>query len=147
MIIISTSSLFSLALNNYKRYTDIRQVKHDVHIASKYIEKNLREFNQEDIIFNSNKNIFQGKNYNNENVRIDLSGQISYKTNTMIYFYKYRGQVRVNKNGEHNVLCENIDDIIVNELIEGQLIEIEIVADKVEYSAKIKLNLNYEKEK
>ena len=67
MLIISTSSLFTLALNGYKRYTDIWQIKHNVHIASRYIEKGLREFNQEDIIFSSDKSVFQGKNYNNKN--------------------------------------------------------------------------------
>lgn len=145
MIIIGTSSLFCLALNNYKHYTGLRQTKHDVHLASKYIEKRLREFNQEDIIFDSDKNIFQGKNYKNEDTWVDLSGKMSLKKNTMIYFYKPTKEIRVNKNRENNVLCGNIGDVTVNELIEGRLIEIEITAYTTGYSTKIKLNLNYRK--
>ncbi|NMA03776.1 MAG: hypothetical protein GX925_03615 [Clostridiales bacterium] len=143
IIIISSSLLFSFALNSYKYYTDTWQIKHDVHITLKYIEKNLREFNQENIIFDSSKNMFQGKNYNNDNVLIDLSGEISQVKNTLIYFCRAEKQTRVSKNREHNVLCDNIGDIIINELIEGRLIEIEVIADKIEYSAKIRLNLNY----
>jgi prepilin-type N-terminal cleavage/methylation domain-containing protein len=145
IIIILTFSLFSFALNSYKRYTDIRQIKYDVHMALKYIEKGLRELNQEDIIFDSNKNIFQSKNCNNENVWVDLSGKKSLKKNSLIYFYRITKEIRVNKNNENNVLCGNIDNVTVNELIEGQLIEIEVIADKIEYSDKIKLNLNYRK--
>ncbi|MGB4313205.1 MAG: prepilin-type N-terminal cleavage/methylation domain-containing protein [Natronincolaceae bacterium] len=145
IITIITSSLFSFAFNSYKRYTDTRQIKYDVYIASKYIEKGLKEFNQEDVIFDSDKNIFQSKNCNNENVWVDLSGKKSLKKNTLIYFYRVTKEIRVNKNNEHNVLCGNIDDVAVNELIEGRLIEIEVIADKIEYSNKIKLNLNYRK--
>lgn len=114
-------------------------------MALKYIEKGLRELNQEDIIFDSNKNIFQSKNCNNENVWVDLSGKKSLKKNSLIYFYRITKEIRVNKNNENNVLCGNIDNVTVNELIEGQLIEIEVIADKIEYSDKIKLNLNYRK--
>lgn len=146
IIITSIFLLFSFAFNNYKHYIDSRQIKHDVHITLKYIEKRLKEFNQEDIIFDGDKNIFQGKNYDNKSVWVDLSGKKSFKTNTMIYFYRPTKEIRVNKDKEHNVLCGNIGDIIVNELVEGQLIEIEVIADKIEYSAKIKLNLNYSKE-
>lgn len=146
IIITAASSLFALAFNGYKRYTDTRQIKYDVHIASKYIEKGLREFNQEDIIFDSDKNIFQSKNCDCDNVWVDLSGKKSLKKNTLIYFYRTTKEIRVNKNGEHNVLCGNIDDVTVNELIEGQLIEIEVIADKIEYSNKIRLNLNYRKD-
>ncbi|MGI6426656.1 MAG: prepilin-type N-terminal cleavage/methylation domain-containing protein [Natronincolaceae bacterium] len=145
IIIIITSSLFSFTLNSYKRYTDTRQIKYDVHIASKYIEKGLKEFNQEDIIFDSEKNIFQSKNCNNENIWVDLSGKKSLKKNTLIYFYRTTKEIRVNKNNENNVLCGNIYNVVVNELIEGRLIEIEVIADEIEYSNKIKLNLNYRK--
>lgn len=143
IIITGSSLLFSFAFNSYKHYTDTWQIKHDVHTTLKYIEKNLREFNQKNIIFDSNENIFRGKNYNNDDVLIDLSGEISQVKNTLIYFCRAEKQTRVSKNKEHNVLCDNIGDIIINELIEGRLIEIEVIADKIEYSAKTRLNLNY----
>ena len=144
IIITSIFLLFSFAFNNYKHYIDSRQIKHDVHITLKYIEKRLKEFNQEDIIFDRQEYI-SGK-IMIKSVWVDLSGKKSFKTNTMIYFYRPTKEIRVNKDKEHNVLCGNIGDIIVNELVEGQLIEIEVIADKIEYSAKIKLNLNYSKE-
>ena len=143
IIIINIFLLFSFTFNSYRYYVHLKQIKHNVHITLKYIEKRLNEFNQADIIFDSDENTFQGKNYNDENVWIDLSGKKSLKKNTMIYFYKATKEIRVNKNNEHNILTDNIGDIIVNELIKGQLIEIEVVADRAEYSAKIRLNLNY----
>ena len=51
----------------------------------------------------------------------------------------------VNKNNENNVLCGNIGNVTVNELIEGKLIEIEVTAYKTGYSVKTRLNLNYRK--
>lgn len=147
IIITGIFSLFSFVFGSYKHYMDTWQIKHDVHIALKYIEKRLREFNQVDIVFDSDKNIFRGKNYKNESARVDLSGNISYKMNTMVYFYKSKGEIRFNKNNEHNVLADNIKDVTVNELVEGQLIEIEVIPNKTEYSDKIRLNLSYKKEK
>ena len=137
--------MFSFAFNSYRRHTDLWQTKHEVYIASKYIEKSLREFNQEDIIFDSDNNIFQGKDYNDKDAWVYLSGKRSFKTNTLIYFYDATKEIRVNKNNENNVLCGNIGNVTVNELIEGKLIEIEITAYKTDYSVKTRLNLNYRK--
>lgn len=146
IIMVGAFLLFSSACNNYKHYIDSLQTKHDVDITLKYIEKRLREFNQEDIIFDSKKNIFQGKNYDNKVVWVNLSGEIPQNRNmTLIYFDKSKKKVGVNKNQEHNVLARNIGDIIVNELVEGRLLEIEVISDRTGYSAKIKLNLNYSK--
>ncbi len=143
IIMTGTFLLFSFVFDSYNHYIDFQQVKHNVHITLKYIEKRLKEFNQESIVFDSDTNIFQGKRYDDKTVRVDLSGEKSFKTNTMIYFYKPKNEIRVNKNGEHNVLSCGIEDIIVRELVKSRLIEIEVIADKAEYSAKIKLNLNY----
>lgn len=145
IIIINASSVLSFAINSYKHYTETWQVEHNQQLALKYIEKRLKEFNQESIIFDSKNNIFQGTRHNGQIGYVDLSGKISYNKNTMIYFYKTRKEVRVNKNSEHNVLVSNIDDVIVNELIEGKLIEIEVVINKNKNPYKIRLNLNYGK--
>lgn len=145
MIMISISLILSFALNSYGRHTDDWQTKHDVYIASKYIEKSLREFNQEDIIFDGDNNIFQGKDYDNKSAWVYLSGKRPFKTNILIYFYDDTKEIRVNKNNENNVLCGNIGNVTVNELIEGKLIEIEVTAYKTGYSVKTRLNLNYRK--
>lgn len=105
----------------------------------------MREFNQESIIFDNEKNIFQGKNYDNKTIWVNLSGEESSKNNTLIHFHKPRKEIRVNKNDENNVLTGNIQDVIINELVEGQLIEIEVITNKNKYSDKIKLNLKYRK--
>lgn len=146
IIIISISFLFCFVLNSYKHYIELWQTEHDADITLKYIEKRLREFNQESIIFYSKENIFKGKNYDNKNMWIDLSGKKPLGNNRLIYFYKSKKEIRVNKNNEHNVLTDNIEDVIINELVEGQLIEIEVITNKSNYSKKIKLNLNYKKE-
>lgn len=103
------------------------------------------EYNQKSIIYHNKDNIFEGKDYNNKTAWIDLSGRLSRKQNTLINFYKDKGEIRVNKNNENNVLSKNIKEVIVNELIEGELVEIEIITYKSGYSSKTKLKLEYSK--
>lgn len=146
MIILGTLLILNSTMKSYSYHTDGLQEEHQVDYTLKYIEKRLREFNQQNIIFDSTQNIFKGKNDIDENAFIDLGGKTSYKKNTMIYFYRSRQEIRVNKNTEHNVLVKQIEDIIVRELVEGKLIEIEVIAAGGEYSNKIKLNLDYRKD-
>lgn len=145
IILISTSILFYFVFSSYKHHTETWETEHDAQIVLKYIEKRLREFNQENIIFDDKKNVFQGKTHENKSVWVDLSGEISNRTNTLIYFYKAKREIRVNKNNEHNVLSSNIKDVIITELVEGKLIEVEVITGGTNYSSKIKLNLNYRK--
>ncbi|WP_246579310.1 hypothetical protein [Alkaliphilus flagellatus] len=103
------------------------------------------ECNQKSIIYYGEEKIFQGRDYNNKIAWIDLSGEISRKQNTLINFYKDKNEIRVNKNNENNVLSNNIKNVIVNELVEGKLVEIEVITNKSRYSSKIKFKLEYTK--
>jgi len=145
IILISSSMIFSFTFNTYKNQISILEEKHDAQIVLKYIEKRLMECNQEAIIYHVNDKIFEGKDYTNKTAWVDLSGKLSRKQNTLVNFYKDKSEIRVNKNNENNVLNNNIKDVIVNELVEGKLIEIEVITNKSNYSSKIKLQLDYRK--
>lgn len=146
IILIGIFSVFNFTIRSYKNYIENLEIEHGVNYTLRYIEKRLREFNQENIIFDSEKNLFIGERHNGQKAYIDLSGRVSHRGNTLLYFYRATRQVRVNKNQENNVLVGKIDDIIVRELVEGKLIEIEVIASKIKYSNKIELGLNYRKE-
>lgn len=135
--------LFYLSFKTYKGQTELLESKYDAKIVLKYIEKRLMECNQRSIIYYEEEKIFKGKDYNNITALIDLSGNLSKERNTLINFYKDRNEIRVNKNYENNILSNNIKDVIVNEIVEGKLIEIEVVTNKPDYSSKTKLNLEY----
>jgi len=145
IILISSSMVLNFTLNTYKNQTNLLETKHDAQIVLKYIEKRLMECNQESIIYHREERTFEGKDYNNKTAWIDLSGKISKRENTLINFYKDKSEIRVNKNKENNVLSNNIKDVIVNEIVEGKLVEIEVITNKSVYSSKIKLKLEYNK--
>ncbi|QUH21668.1 prepilin-type N-terminal cleavage/methylation domain-containing protein [Alkaliphilus sp. B6464] len=145
IILISISMLFYFTFNTYKTHTEFLEAKNDAQIVLKYIEKRLMECNQKSIIYYGEEKIFQGRDYNNKIAWIDLSGKVSRKQNTLINFYKDKNEIRVNKNNENNVLSNNIKNVIVNELVEGKLVEIEVITSKSKYSSKIKFKLEYTK--
>ncbi|SES71240.1 hypothetical protein SAMN05660297_00349 [Natronincola peptidivorans] len=111
--------------------------------ALNYIEKRIRECNQQSLIYHSTEKLIEGKNHENETIWIDLSGNKRNHYNTLLYYYAEKGELRVNKNGEHNVLIDEIEDILVTEVIENQLLAIEVFAKTIDYSVKTQIKLKY----
>jgi len=72
-----------------------------------------------------------------------MSGNRRSNKNTLLYFYKSKNEVRINKDNENNVLAVGIKDIKVTEIIEGDLLEIEVFSNEIDYSAKTILKLRY----
>ncbi len=143
IILTSISVLFFSSFKTYEHKTKSLNAKHDAQIVLKYIEKRLKEFNQEDIIYDVENKTFKGKRSDNRIALINLSGKLSMKPNTLINFYKNKNQVRINKNSENNVLSNNIEGINVNEIVKGNLIEIEVITKDISYVEKIRLSVNY----
>ncbi|ABR48638.1 hypothetical protein Amet_2485 [Alkaliphilus metalliredigens QYMF] len=126
MIVILSISYLNIVVRGYITQQDTLRVERNMRFALNYIEKRIRECDQNQIIYHSDTRTIEGRNYDNQSIWIDLSGNKRSQPNTLIYFYKDTGELRVNKNNENNVLVNMINDIIVNELVEGKLIEIEI---------------------
>lgn len=129
--------------NTYKRETKTLEEKHEAYIVLRYIEKRLLECNQESMVYYRDKNLFEGKDYNNKTAYVDLSGRLSTRPNTLITFYKFKNEVRVNTNSENNIISNQIKDILVHEIVEGELLEIEVITNEMDYSRKIRLRLKY----
>ncbi len=102
--------------------------------ALNYIEKEFGKFSRNSIVYIPEKQSIKGKDYMGRDVWIDLSGQRRNDKNTLIYFHKTNGEIRINKDGENNVLCNNIEDISIKEIIENELLEITITAKQTDYS-------------
>lgn len=103
-------------------------LQQNTRFALNYIEKRIRECDKQQILYNSHEKLIKSKNGTYDILWIDLSGNKRTAPNTLLYFYRSKGELRVNKNGENNVLVEDIEDIMVTEIIEGELLEIEVFA-------------------
>lgn len=118
-------------------------LQHNTRFALNYIEKRIRECDKQQITYYPDKKSIEGKNDTYNKLWIDLSGNKRMTRNTLLYFYRSRGELRVNKNGENNVLVDGIKDIAVTEIVEGELLEIEVFASRIDYSVKTRLKLKY----
>ncbi|MCC5911459.1 MAG: prepilin-type N-terminal cleavage/methylation domain-containing protein [Clostridiaceae bacterium] len=143
IIMAILSNFFVSNISYCKDINETLEVKQNAHLALNYIKKRIRELNRSEIQYFSDEQIFKGKDSRGESSWIDLSGKITYKRNTLLYFYKTTGELRVNKAGEHNVLTDHITNIVITELVEGELVEIEVFADTINYSTKTKLKIKY----
>lgn len=118
-------------------------LQQNARFALNYIEKRIRECDKQQITYHSQQKLVEGKNETYDTLWIDLSGKKRTTPNTLLYFYRSKGELRVNKNGENNILVEGIKDIIVTEIIEGELLEIEVFSNVIDYSVKTRLKLKY----
>ncbi|AKL95283.1 hypothetical protein CACET_c18350 [Clostridium aceticum] len=143
MIMMGLIIILMQNINYCREYQEILATKQNIRLTLNYIEKRIRECNHQEIIYHAETQTIEGKNNLKEEVWIDLSGNIRYDKNTLLYFNRARGELRVNKNKEHNVLAIGIGDIIAREIIEGSLIEIEVIGADMDYSVKTKLRLRY----
>ncbi|NLM03582.1 MAG: hypothetical protein GX214_00980 [Clostridiales bacterium] len=135
-----------LCIQNLSMQEDIEKeltYKHNVRIVLNYIEKNIRECDKLKIKYHPDKKTIEGSNDIYKTFYIDMSGNRRSNKNTLLYFYKSKNEVRINKDNENNVLAVGIKDIKVTEIIEGDLLEIEVFSNEIDYSAKTILKLRY----
>ncbi|AOY77055.1 PilW family protein [Clostridium formicaceticum] len=143
IILMSLITILTQYISYYRDYHERLAIKQSTRLALNYIEKRIRECNHQQMIYHAESQTIEGQNSMQERVWVDLSGQIRYEENTLLYFNRTTGELRVNKNKEHNVLVRNIKEIIIREIIEGRLIEIEVIAAGLDYSVKTSIRLCY----
>ena len=127
----------------YDRLDETLFIQQNARFALNYIEKRIRECNYQKTTYIPQDKTIESENYYGEKIWIDLSGDKRHNSNTMLYFYKEYGQLRVNKNGEHNVLYTLIKDIIPTEIVPGELLQIKVIAEKIDYSITTTIRLKY----
>ncbi|MBB6216611.1 prepilin-type N-terminal cleavage/methylation domain-containing protein [Anaerosolibacter carboniphilus] len=143
IIILALGMFLSNSIRQHIKLIEIAEAQRKSRLALNYIEKRMMECNQLQFTFDPKTNTFTSKDYQNNEVWIDLSGNKRFTNNTLIYFYKVLGELRVNKKGEHNVLIDGIKDIKIIEILPGKLIEIEIHAENLNHSIKSRMNICY----
>ncbi len=134
IIIITLLPVCTSHLLVYNKLDNELLMQHNTRFAMKYIEKEIRKCNQKSTIYIPQDRTIMSTNYSGEKTWVDLSGNKRNEPNTLIYFNKGTMELRLNKNKEHNILCSDIKDIIVTEIVEGELLQIEIIANKINYS-------------
>ncbi|QZY56974.1 PilW family protein [Crassaminicella profunda] len=141
IIMVVFMSYFLFCIKNCNNQIERLNTKENLRYALTYIERSIKICNQKNITYNEIIKRFEGKDQENYKAFIDLSGKIQYENHVLIYFYKNKGQLRTNKNYEHNVLVEGIKKIDVTEVIKNKLIEIEIFGNVGE-SVKARFKIN-----
>ncbi|SNR86600.1 prepilin-type N-terminal cleavage/methylation domain-containing protein [Anaerovirgula multivorans] len=130
-------------LSFYNKLDDTLFIQQNTKFVLNYIEKRIRECDRQSTLYISQDKTIESKDFSGEEVWVDLSGKKRNNKNTLLYFYRSTGELRVNKNGEHNVLYTQIKDIEVTEVVEGELLQIKVIADKIDYSVTTTIKLNY----
>ncbi|QXM06009.1 PilW family protein [Crassaminicella indica] len=141
IIMTAFISYFLFCVKSCSRQIEILNTKENIRCALTYIERSIKICNQQKISYHDALKRFEGENQKGHKIYIDLSGKKQYKNHTLIYFYRNKGQLRTNKNGEHNILLDGIKDIIVTEIIKNKLIEIEVLGN-YNKSVKARLKIN-----
>lgn len=127
----------------YNHFDSTLFLQQNTRFALNYIEKRIRECNHQSIHYIPQDKTIESQNYSGEKIWIDLSGRKRNNKNTLLYFNRGTGELRANKDGEHNVLYTEIKDIVVTEVIEGELLQIQVIADKIDYSVAVTIKLKY----
>jgi len=143
IILMIAINQLNLALKSYTTQRNTLKAQRNMQFAMNYIEKRIRELDQNEIIYHGEIQTIEGKDYKQAKAWIDLSGNTRSSLNTLIYFYRDRGELRVNKNRENNVLVEEIKEVTVREITEGALIEILIYGEGIETPIKSTIKLGH----
>lgn len=136
IISIGILSYYSFNITNCHYQIEILTDQQNIRYALNYIENTIRRCNQKKIIYHADRKTLELEDDIGKTVWIDLSGNNPHNKNILIYYYKDKGQLRSNTNGEHNVLVDCIKEITVKELIKEKLIEIEVFSDNINSSVK-----------
>ena len=89
-----------------------------------FIEKNLRQLDQQQIEYSSGILQIISKNSQGQTSYMEFSGKMTYNSNTYFYYHAGNRQLRINRNTEHNVVAIDIDQVKIREIIPGALVEV-----------------------
>lgn len=124
LLVSSYISISSQTLTYWQEHIEQVRIHENLQYSLHYIEKNIRQLNQQNIEYFPSIKQIKGENSQGETSYLDFSGRKIDNLNTYLYFHEGYKQLRVNRNRENNVLATNINQVEVKEIIPGKLIEI-----------------------
>ncbi len=145
LLIFVYTTIVSQSINYWQENIEQIHIHENLQYSLHYIEKNLRQFNQQQIKYYPNIQQIESENSQGQTSYMDFSGRVIYNTNTYLYYHKGNRQLRINRNTEHNILAINIDQVNVREVIPHTLIEVSLSTfDKngKEHTLKSKIRIN-----
>lgn len=118
--------VISQAISYWQEHIEQIRISENLQYSMHFIEKNLRQLDQQQITFSSDIQQIMSKNSQGQTSYMDFSGRKIYNINTYFYYYAGNRQLRINRNREHNVLATNIDQVEIREIIPNKLIEVSL---------------------
>lgn len=118
--------IVSQSIHYWQEKIEEIRIHENLQYSMHFIEKNLRQFNQQQLEYFPDILQIRSENSQGETSYMDFSGKIIYHYNTYLYYHAGNRQLRINRNKEHNVLAQNIDNIEVREIIPDILLEVTI---------------------
>jgi prepilin-type N-terminal cleavage/methylation domain-containing protein len=119
-------TLNSQSITYWQENIEKIRINENLQYSLHYIEKNLRQFDQQHIEYFPELLQLKSENSQGQTSYMDFSGRIIYTRNTYLYYHAGNRQLRVNRNTEHNVLARDIDQVNVREIIPGTIIEVSL---------------------
>ena len=146
LMTMATGSAFVLR-NSQEQIHRLRQ-EQNVRHAVIAIEKRIQQSNQQRIRYQSNQNLFVSELYDETihqwyPVYLQFNGMQTNRRNTWLYFHRVSGTLRVNLNGEHNVLLSGIGLIETDVLMPDRLVRITVHSRETDYQAYTDVRLNW----
>ncbi len=125
-LVLTYTTMVAKSLKYWQYHIEQVRIHENLHYALHYVEKNLRQFNQQEINYVSEIKQIKGENSQGEPSYMDFRGDILHNRNTYLYYQKGKRQIHINRNREHNVLARNIDQLDIEEIVSGSLIKVSI---------------------
>lgn len=112
------------------------------------IEKRFQQSNQQRIAYRKDQQLFISELYDEDKdewyrVFFRFDGYHTTRKNTWLYFHRASGTLRVNLNGEHNVLLSGIGLIETDVLLPDRLVRITVHCKETDYQASTTIKLHW----
>ncbi|WP_093313227.1 type II secretion system protein [Tindallia californiensis] len=127
----------------------MRQLRYEQNIryAVIAIDKRFQQSNRQELYYQSDQQLFTSNVYDNVKdewrfVYFQFDGAFTDRKNTWLYFHKDSNSLRVNLNGEHNVLASGIDRIEIEEIENNRLVCLRVFCSASDYSASIDIRIS-----
>ncbi|NBG88791.1 prepilin-type N-terminal cleavage/methylation domain-containing protein [Isachenkonia alkalipeptolytica] len=126
LLILTYATIVLQSVQYWQYHIEQVRVHENLQYALHYIEKNIRQFNQQEIQYIPDMKQIISRNSQGELSYMDFSGENLNQWNTYLYYQKGNRRLLINRKRENNVLAQDIDQLIIKEVQSGALIEVSI---------------------
>ncbi len=146
LMTMATGSLF-VQRNSQEQIHRLRQ-EQNIRYAVIAIEKRFQQSNQQRIRYEEAQQLFTSELFDEDKaewytVFFQFNGMQAARKNTWLYFHQTSGTLRVNLNGEHNVLLSGIDTIHTAVVIPDRLVRLTVICKATGYEASTDIRLHW----